>query len=190
VQCLIFRTLRTGFSVLLVFLLWVPCGGLTGCAPAISRQFREQVRTPVDFKALLEDPESYKGEKVILGGYILETVNEPDRSLLMILQAPLDHQNKPKSQDLSEGRFLMQTEKFLDPEIYSKNRKLTVGGKVLGERLQPLGDRSYRYPVIDAEELHLWAKEVSYIRPLDPYYYYWHDPWCHYPYYPCPWWAW
>lgn len=183
-------TLRVRFSMLLVFLLWLPCGGLTGCAPAISRQFRAQVRTPVEFKTLLQAPETYRGQKVILGGYILETVNEPDRSLLTILQAPLDHQNKPKSLDLSEGRFLVQTQKFLDPEIYSKNRKLTVGGKAFGGRLQPLGDRFYRYPVIDAEELHLWPKEERYIRPIDPYDYYWHYPWCHDRYHFCPWWTW
>jgi outer membrane lipoprotein len=184
------RTHRIGFSMLLVFVLWFPYLGLTGCAPAISRQFREQVRAPVTFKKLLREPEVHKGQKVILGGYILETVNEPESSLLTILQAPLDHQNKPKSQDLSEGRFLVQTEKFLDPEIYNKNRKITVGGNVLEGRLQPLGNRSYRYPVIGAEELHLWQKEVGYVRPFDPYHYYWHNPWYYEPCHLCPWWAW
>ena len=188
-QCLI-HIHRFGFSMLLVFLLWLPCGSLTGCAPAISRQFREQVKAPVPFEALLQEPEVYKGQKVILGGYILETVNEPDRSLLTILQAPLDHQNKPKSQDLSEGRFLVETDKFLDPEIYNKNRKVTVGGNVLEGRLQPLGSRAYRYPVIGAEELHLWSKEMRYIQPFDPYHYYWHYPWYYDPYHRGPWWAW
>jgi starvation-inducible outer membrane lipoprotein len=65
-----------------------------------------------------------------------------------------------------------------------------VGGNVLGGRLQPLGNRAYRYPVIGAEELHLWAKEVRYIQPLDPYHYYWHYPWYYDPYHRGPWWAW
>ncbi len=182
-------TCRIGYSVISVLLLWLPLVGLSGCTPALSRQFREQIRAPIPFKTLLEEAESYKGQKVILGGYVLETVNEPTRSLLTILQAPLDYQNKPKPQDLSEGRFLVETRKFLDPEIYSKNRKLTVGGKVLGMRLQPLGNRSYRYPVIEAEEVHLWPKEVHYIRPYSPYYP-WHYPWYHDPYHPYPWWAW
>ena len=84
----------------------------------------------------------------------------------------------------------MQTVNFLDPEIYSKGRKLTVGGKVVGVRPQPLGNRLYRYPVIEAEELHLWPKKVSYARPYDPYPHCWHFPWHYYPYSPYPWWAW
>ena len=183
-------TPRIAFSMLSVFLLSLACVGLTGCAPAISRQFREQVRVPITFRTLLQEPEAHVGQKIILGGYILETVNQPESSVLTILQAPLDNQNKPKSQDLSEGRFLVQTEKFLDPEIYNKNRKITVGGNVLGGRSQPLGDRSYRYPVIGAEEIHLWERQVDCLRSFDPYCYYWHDPWYYEPCHLYPWWAW
>jgi outer membrane lipoprotein len=163
--------------------LWLLLGSLTGCAPALSRQFREQVRLPVSFKALLEKGEAHEGHRVILGGYVVETVNEPDGSLLTVLQAPLNSRNKPKSLDLSEGRFLVRTKEFLDPEIYCKGRKLTVGGKVSGVRSQPLGNRLYQYPVIEAEELHLWPKEPQHIKPHDSYHYYWHYPWYFYPYY-------
>jgi len=144
---------------------------MTGCASVPSRQFQQQVGPPIPFQELLEEREIHKGEMVILGGYILETVNEPHGSLLTILQAPLDSRNKPKSQDLSEGRFLLRTEKFLDPEIYTKGRKLTVGGKVSEVLPQPLGNRT---------------KETRYIRPYDPYYDYWHYPWHWYRYRPYP----
>ncbi|NVM21380.1 MAG: Slp family lipoprotein [Desulfobacterales bacterium] len=179
-----------GCKIVLFLLLLLTYGGLAGCAPALSRQFRQQVGPPVPFQELLKETEALKCERVVLGGYILETVNEPSGSLLTILQAPLDSKNEPKSQDLSEGRFLVRTEKFLDPEIYSKGRKLTVGGKVSGVLPQPLGNRLYRYPVIEAEELHLWPKEARYIRLYDPYYYDWRYPWHHYPYHAYPWWAW
>ena len=183
-------TCRVVFRMLAVFVLWLPYVGWTGCAPAISRQFRAQVRDPITFEILLQEPEAHRSQKVILGGYIVETVNEPERSLLTILQAPLDYQNKPKSQDLSQGRFLVQTEKFLDPEIYNKNRRITVGGKVLGGRSQPLGNRSYRYPVIGAEELHLWQEEVRCRPSFDPFRCYWYDPWYYEPCHLYPWWAW
>lgn len=181
---------RIGSGLLFFVLLCIPYSGLTGCAPALSRQFRAHVKAPIPFKALLEEGGTYKGQKVILGGYILESENKPDGSLLTVLQAPLDYRNEPRSQDLSEGRFLVQTEKFLDPEVYSKDRKLTVGGKMLGVRSLPLGNRSYTYPVIEAEELYLWPKELRYIRPDYPYYYYWPYPWYCYPRYPYPCWAW
>jgi len=178
------------YKLTLLLILLFACSGLPNCAPALSSQFRQQVGPPVPFQELLDEIETHQGERVIWGGYILETVNEPNGSLLTMLQAPLDAQNKPRSRDLSEGRFLIQTENFLDPEIYSKGRKVTVGGKVAGVRPQPLGNRLYRYPIIEAEELHLWPKETSYARPYDPYPHCRHYPWHCYPYSLYPWWAW
>lgn len=177
---------RRGCKLVLLLLLSLAYACMTGCASVPSRQFQQQVGPPIPFQELLEERETHKGEMVILGGYILETVNEPHGSLLTILQAPLDFRNKPKSQDLSGGRFLLRTEKFLDPEIYTKGCKLTVGGKVSEVLPQPLGNRLYRYPVIEAEELYLWPKETRYIRPYDPYYDYWHYPWHWYRYRPYP----
>jgi outer membrane lipoprotein len=69
----------------------------------------------------------------------------------------------------------------MDPEIYKKDRKFTVGGRVAGVSAQPLGDRIYRYPVIEIEELYLWAEEQPQYWLNDPYWDYWEYPW--YPYY-------
>ena len=153
----------------LLFFLLPGYSSLTACAPAISKQFREQVTPPVSFSELLSDPNAYEGRKVILGGYILEVKNELDASLLTILQAPLDFQNRPHSRDRSRGRFLVRADKFMDPEIYKKDRKLTVGGRVAGDSEQPLGDHMYRYPVIEVEELYLWAEDKRQYQVPDPY---------------------
>jgi len=162
-----------------------------GCASTPSKEFQQQVGPPIPFKELVEKGEAYKGRKVIVGGHILETKNESQATLITVLQAPLDSQNKPRSRDLSEGRFLVRVQEFLDPEIYSKNRKLTVGGTVSGVLEQPLGNRVYQYPVIGAAEFHLWPEERRYVRPYEPIYPYWlHHPWHRYPYGPAPWWAW
>ena len=173
---------KNGRMLALLFFLLPGYSSLTACAPAISKQFREQVTPPVSFSELLSDPNTYEGRKVILGGYILEVKNESDASLLTILQAPLDFQNRPHSRDKSRGRFLVRTDKFMDPEIYKKDRKLTVGGRVAGDSEQPLGDHMYRYPVIEVEELYLWAEETRQYQVPDPYWDYWGYPW--YPYYP------
>jgi outer membrane lipoprotein len=151
---------------------------LNGCAHTISKAFREQAFIPVDFRELAEKPEAYKGQQVILGGYVLEVVNEPGETFLNILQAPLDSRERPKSEDLSEGRFLIRTKQFLDPEIFSEGRRVTVGGRVAGVQTEPIGNGLYRYPVIEAEELHLLPKDVP--RATYPYPYYWPYPW--YPY--------
>ena len=164
-------------SLLLLLLIY---SSLTACAPALSKQFREKALPPVSFNELLSDPNTHMGRNIILGGYILEVNNESDGSRLAILQAPLDFQNRPHSRDKSKGRFLARTDKFIDPEIYKKERKLTVGGMVAGVSAQPLGDRIYRYPVIEVEELYLWAEETRQDWPYDPYWDHWGYPW--YPY--------
>lgn len=178
-----------GWKLLVFLLVLLALGAYPGCASVPSRQFRQQVGSPIPFQELLEG-NAHVGERVILGGYILGTVNEPDGTRITVLQAPLNSRNKPKSQDLSQGRFVVRTEQFLDPEIYRKDRKLTVGGEVLGASPQPLGNRTYRYPVIKAEELYLWPKEPRYTRPYYPYYDYWYYPRHHYPYHPYPWYRW
>jgi len=108
-------------------------GVYASCASIPSREFRQGLASPIPFQELLEG-DAHRNERVVLGGYILETVNEPDGTRLTLLQAPLDSRHKPKSQDLSQGRFVVETREFLDPAIYAKDRKVTVGGKVWGGR--------------------------------------------------------
>ena len=175
---------RSGQMIASLLLLLLVYSSLTACAPALSKQFREKALPPVSFNELLSDPNTHKGRNVILGGYILEVKNEPVGSQLTMLQAPLDFQNRPHSRDKSKGRFLARTDKFIDPEIYKKERKLTVGGMVAGISAQPLGDRIYRYPVIEVEELYLWAEETRqdwcYDPYYDPYWDHWGYPWYFY----------
>ncbi|UCE82070.1 MAG: Slp family lipoprotein [Deltaproteobacteria bacterium] len=165
-----------------LFSLLVAVVGLTSCSPAISKQLRDEAAGLVPFEELLQKSDEYKGRVVILGGYILETVNEADGTLLVILQAPLDSQNSPKSSDLSKGRYLVQTKEFLDPVVYSKDRKITVGGRVVGAKKKKLGNINYKYLVVASLEIHLWPKKAEYTRP---YYYPYYDPW-YYPWYGYP----
>jgi outer membrane lipoprotein len=159
-------------------------GSLTACSPKISKQLLHRAGAPVLFEELIGHPDVYKDRIVVLGGYILEVVNDPESSLIIVIQAPLGSQNKPKSKDLSKGRFIVRSDKFLDPEVYTIGRKLTAGGRVSGGREKPLGDRTYHYLVIEAEELYLWPEEKHHTRPYDPYFYH---PW-YYPGY--PWYPW
>jgi outer membrane lipoprotein len=179
---------RTLFGLLLFILAVSAVLGLDACAPAISQKLRDEAGIPVPYRDFLAHPDTYQGRIVILGGYILETQNEQHGSVLTVLQTPLDFQNKPKARDLSEGRFLITTDRFLDPEIYAKDRLITVGGRVAGVREQSVGGTTYRYPIIKAQELHLWPKEVYPPGPPPYYPYYpWYDPW--YPWWHrYPWW--
>jgi outer membrane lipoprotein len=146
-------------------------------ATGISRQLLDEAGIPVLFEDLVSFPREYRGRVVVLGGYILEMQNEPGGSILTILQAPLDWRNKLKSPDLSQGRFFITTKKFLDPEVYVKDRRLTVGGLVIGAREQSVGEGTYRFPTIEAQELQLWPEQIYPTGSCYPCYGPWYDPW-------------
>lgn len=157
-------------------------------AAVISQQLRDEAGIPVLFEDLLASPREYCGRVVVLGGYILEMQKEPGGRVLTIIQAPLDWRERPKSRDLSQGRFFVTTSKFLDPEIYVKGLRLTVGGRVSGVGEQSVGGVTYRFPVIEAQELYLWPDKTHFVGPCYPCYDPWHGP--RYPWgYPDPWWG-
>ena len=160
-------------SVLIVLLAAV---SLTGCS-VVSKNVREQA-ADVTFSELKEDPAAYAGRTVILGGYVASVENTETRTRLMLLQAPLYFQDQPQSREASQGRFLVLTEDFLDPMVYEKGRKVTVGGTLLGETTEKVGDYAYPMPEIKAAEIHLWEEWEK--RRLYPYYFY-DDPFY-------PWW--
>lgn len=129
--------------------------GTSGCA-VVSKDLRTQADPYLSFEQVSANPGQYSGEIVIWGGYIIENQPGQEESRLIILQAPLTWQQKPKSKDLSAGRFIARQNTFLDPEIYSQHRGVTVAGKVT-ERTQILEKDPYGpYPVIQIKEIHLW----------------------------------
>jgi outer membrane lipoprotein len=98
----------------------------------ISKQVRNEAQPPVALETLVRQADKYAGKTVILGGYILEVENVRGQTLISVLQSPLTFQDYPKSKSQSEGRFLVLHKGSLDPEVYTKDNKLTVAGRVLG----------------------------------------------------------
>jgi outer membrane lipoprotein len=161
-------------SVLLAILITV----FTGSCSVISQQIRTDAIPSVDFKILLQESNKYLGDTVILGGYILETDNLTDQTIIRVLQAPLGVRDDPKSRDYSEGRFIISQKGFLDPEVYSKDRQITVAGTVVGSVVEKINDFFQPYLKIQSREIYLWPEDQAYYP--DPYY----EPWLYpYPYY-------
>ncbi len=164
--------------------------GLFGCAHPISKEIRKKVAKDVRFSDVLQDPTAYVSEIVLWGGEIIETINQIDGTMVIVLQMPLDYQDKPKGDEASKGRFIAKTNEYLDPAVYKPERKVTVAGEIIGKETRPLGEGEYTYPVIAIKQLHLWKRELyrSEFGPYyDPWYYdYWYSPWYRpwfYPYY-------
>lgn len=161
---------------------------MVSCAP-FPDQVMEEVKKDIEFSEVIKAPDAFRGETVIWGGVIIETVTRTDDTLILVRQTELDFQKQPKDPDKSAGRFIVRYRGFLDPAIYSPDRELTVVGTIVGKEERPIGERRYTYPVIDARELRLWEK-----RKAPPYYYdpwYWdpfYYPWGPYPRYRYPYW--
>ena len=134
---------------------------LSGCASVISQRALDEVDRTLMFEQLLENPEAHKGKTVLLGGTIIETQNFSERTHLVILQRPLGFRKRPIAEDVSRGRFIINTPGFLDPAIYRNERKITVVGSVMGTEVRALGKTEYSYPVVEKKELYLWPLEES-----------------------------
>jgi outer membrane lipoprotein len=170
------HTIKNSFqSFLLLSLAFL----LSGCAHVISKDLREAADPGVTFTEILKNPSAYKGKNILWGGEIIETTNKQDgTTLIEVFQRSLNWREEPAGS--SEGRFLVRVESYLDSYVYSKGRKITVAGEILGEDVRPLGEMDYRYPLVLSKQLHLW----EYYYPYSYYYprgYY--DPWY-------PWWGW
>ena len=153
------------------------------CSP-FSKDNLKQVDQDLTLKEVLKNTDQYKGTTVLWGGTIIETINRSGETLIIVLQTDLDYERRPGSIDQSEGRFIVKKTGFLDPEIYAKDRKITVIGLVNGNEDFPLGEIRYQYPVVKATQLILWEKLENQAPYYDPWYWGPYPSWWnHYPYY-------
>lgn len=142
-----------------------------GCAHAVSEKLRSQVDPQLTFSQLMQSPETYIGEIVILGGTVVMTRNYEEGSEIEVIQNDLDYSDYPVNDDQSRGRFLFFYNGYLESEIYAEGRKVTGAGKVKGVTEGKVGGQTYLFLVVEVEELKLWEEYIS----SGPYY--------NYPYY-------
>lgn len=151
----------------------------------IPASVRNEAISGVPFTRLVENASQYIGQTVIAGGYVVEVRNEPDFSRIIAVQAPLGIGDQPKSKDLSQGRLIVDYQGFLDPEVYTRDREITVAGQLIGSSAIEMDQEKFPYLHLAATEIYLWEKQ----RPIEPnpYWYYWRYPYPYpYPYY-YPW---
>ena len=180
---------QSGITIRNIFILFGLFGSLaTASCTVISAKVRAEAESTVPFKTLLEKAEEYEGRTVILGGYILQTENTASETVLKVLQAPLRVGEDPDSRDHSEGRFAVYVKGFLDPEVYARNRAVTVAGTVIGVDVEMVGNRKFRYLMLAYREIYLWPEYTN----LYPYPFPRHHRryWRGYPNYPYSFWYW
>jgi outer membrane lipoprotein len=164
------------FRLVLFFLVFL----LSGCAHVISKDLRAKSDPYLTLSQVRQNPDGFKGKMVIWGGEIVETVNlKGAATQIEVFQRPLGWRGEPKGIVSSEGRFLIFADQYLDPYLYRAGRKITVMGEILGEKIKPLGEMDYRYPLLSGRQIHLWPEYAYHPYPY-PYPYYYYDPWWYY----------
>lgn len=141
------------FFILLCVLIMI---GSWGCGPTVPRDIVQKVTWKKDFKTLQADADQYVDEYVIFGGRIISTDNQRDNSEITVLQFPLDSSNRPQMEKESNGRFLIRSDSFLDPEIYAPGKLVTAAGRLIGAQTRLIGDYQYAHPIIKGD---LWVWE-------------------------------
>lgn len=130
--------------------------GAWGCGPRVPRDIVQKVTWEGDFRALQVDTDQYIDEYVIFGGRIISTDNQRDNSEITVLQFPLDSSERPQMEKESNGRFLIRSDSFLDPEIYAPGKRVTAAGRLIGAETRLIGDYEYVHPIIKGD---LWVWE-------------------------------
>jgi outer membrane lipoprotein len=136
------------------------------------------IQDPPSYDLQLENvagqAENYVNHPIRWGGKIVTVNNDNEQSLLQIVQFPLNSYGKPVVDKDSQGRFLLQTEQFLDPEVYKPGKLVTFSGTIHSEQQRLIDKKTLYLPVVQMAVSHLWSKQQS-VRPyyggryLDPY---------------------
>jgi outer membrane lipoprotein len=129
---------------------------LAACGGGISRQARDQVTYTGAFADLQQAPAKFQGAMVLLGGKVVDTRAISDGTELVVLQLDIGSNDRPLDNDRSQGRFLVRSDRFIDPAIFPPGTLITVVGRLQGSETRPIGEMPYIYPVIAPAEMKKW----------------------------------
>ena len=129
---------------------------LTGCATTANFDTTkvDKALTP---KSVIAEPKISHGKIALWGGTILDTHNLENSTQIEVLAYPLNSSHRPALDNQPLGRFIIQQKGYLEPTNYAQGRLVSVLGSVADSQSGKVGESSYTYPVIKAQQLHLWS---------------------------------
>jgi len=169
---------------LILFLAFINLFHLSGCVYVISKAVRMEVTRDLSFREVIKDPNFHKGKVVLWGGAIIDSKNLKEGTRITVLQKDLNRWGRPRESDRSQGRFIVLYPGYLDTAIYRRDRKITVAGEIIGQKVLPIDQIEYTYPLLSPREIHLWKEVEKTAYPYGP-----HPLWWDYPYWPY-WYRW
>ncbi len=152
---------------------------VSACSTHIPPEIKQPLEDSPGVAQVHHQIDAYLSQKVRWGGIILQTENKQNVTELTIVALPLSKNGETLKSDQSPGRFIAIIDEFLEPQVYSPERKITITGQVLRAETLKVGEFVYEYPVIQVDHYYLWPPEPepSYLG-YPPY------PWIYGPYYP------
>ncbi len=126
-----------------------------GCAtsPPLATEGAAVSVTPEQARAGMDRLE---GTRVLWGGVVVASTNREETTRLEILAHPLDRRQRPRTQAQSGPRFLAIHQGYLETADFAPGRSVTLTGPLVGLHEGQVGEAPYTYPVVAAEDLHLW----------------------------------
>ncbi|UYA60298.1 putative lipoprotein YeaY [Pectobacterium sp. F1-1] len=141
---------------------------LSGCV-TIPDAIKGTSPTPQDdLVRVMNAPQIYVGQESRFGGRVVSIRNEAHKTRLEIASMPLDSGAKPRLDMPSEGRFIAYVNRFLEPVDF-KDQLVTVVGPIVGTEQGAIGDKPYRYVVIDAQGYKRWNVVQRLVMPPGGY---------------------
>ena len=130
---------------------------LSACAggPKFSTEDIDTTLTP---KQAVSEAASQKGKGVLWGGMIINSTNLEKETRIEVLAYPLDSDHYPQTDMAPYGRFLLFRDGYLETVDYAPGRLVSLVGRFDGTVNGKVGESEYTYPLIRAEQLHLWSK--------------------------------
>jgi outer membrane lipoprotein len=156
---------------------------LIGCSSRYPKPIDMMVSTESNVRDVQHGVSSDHGDTVRWGGVIANVNNLEKTTWIEVVQLPLKSSGRPTNSDVSQGRFLVKVEGFLDPAIYAAGREFTVVGILSGMTDGKVGDFDYKFPVVASQGYYLWPQirekdyyqgylyPVTFWNPYLPYYY-------------------
>lgn len=150
---------------------------LSGCNRyhVIPDHLVSQVNKALTYEQVKAAPAVTRGQIVVWGGEVLNAVRETERTVVEVLELPLNKDLIPlDNRASSRGRFFAMDSRgeIIDPAIFKEGSRITVIGEIVGLKTDTLDKAAYDYPIVAIRDMTLWDEGVRANYPLAGYYNY------------------
>lgn len=149
---------------------------LSACASNLPKTISDAPVKTASVAEVRNNIKDFTHREVRWGGTVASVTNFANHSEIEVVSRDLYKSGRPKNNDQSAGRFIAEVAEFIDPDVYKKDREVTIHGVISGSKNNQIGEYDYFYPLVKADALHLWAETKETVHPYDyydPFFYPW-----------------